>query len=118
MLVVHPLGPFFSFALCVFVCRVKNDLEKTPLSLEAVKTHLTCFGEWKICWKRPPCFIELQRNVLEWALHWLVFCANVCVDAHSLDTPFIVAVVAVVAMTFFCEFEFIDIILLGHHADP
>ena len=69
-------------------------------------------------WKRPPCFIDLHHNAREWALHWFMFCAYVFLNAHLFDTIFIVAVVAVVAMTFFVNPNFIDIFLIGHHAEP
>ena len=50
-------------------------------------------------------------------MHRLMFCVNVLCNAHLFDTTFIVAVFAVVAMIFFVNPNFTDMILTAHHAN-
>ena len=100
--------PFF----CVFICSKYGKLYwKDPPLCKTIKMHLPRFEEWKICRKRPPCFIDPKYNARDWALHCLMFCANVYL------IHLVVALVAVVAMTFFGNPNVLYIIWTGHHAN-
>ena len=59
-----------------------------------------------------PCLFELQQNVYEGSLHGLMSYVNVSCNAHLFYTTFTVAEVTVVAMPFFMNPNFNDIIWL------